>query len=326
MKAIKCLRYGPPEVLKLVNMDKPKPKSHEILIKNFAATVTAADCRVRGFVVPPNFRFFARLALGILKPRKSILGNELSGIIEQTGKNVSKFKTGDEVFAFTSNNSGAYAEYICLDENQCIALKPKNMNFGQSAALSFGGITALYFLQSSKIKAGESILIYGASGSVGTYAVQLAKFYGADVTGVCSTDNLELVLKLGANNVIDYSKTDLAGISNKFDIFFDAVGKADISKSIALIKQDGRYIHTVTDPFTEKKIMSKLSGIGIKLIGGTYKANTDQINQIGKLAAEGAIIPVIDKIYNFNEIIAAHEYADKGHKKGNVIIKIIDDR
>jgi NADPH:quinone reductase-like Zn-dependent oxidoreductase len=323
MKAIKCLKYGPPEVLKIVEIDKPKPKDNEILIKNYVTTVTVADCRVRGFDVPPSFRFFARLALGITKPRKSILGGELSGVVEEVGKNVLKFKKGDEIFAFTSHDLGGYAEYICLHDNKCIALKPNSLSFEKSAALSFGGITALFFLEKSNIKSGENILIYGASGSVGTYAVQLAKHFGAIVTGVCSTGNLELVKNLGADIVIDYSKTDLADINEKYDIFLDVVGKADIPNSIKLIKPNGRYIHTVADPFTEIKIKKLLKGKKIIFIGGTYKANAEQINIIKQFADEGIIKPVIDKVYNFDEISSAHEYVDKGHKKGNVVIKII---
>jgi NADPH:quinone reductase-like Zn-dependent oxidoreductase len=322
MKAIKCTKYGLPEVLEIVDINKPKPKNNEILIKNYATTVTIADCRVRGFSVPASFWLFAKLALGFWKPRKPVLGNEFSGIIEEVGKNVTKFKIGDEIFAFTGHNFGAYAEYICINENSCIAIKPKNLSFEQSAALSFGGITALHFLKKSKIKTGDKILVYGASGSVGTYAVQLSKYFGAIVTGICSKENLELIKNIGADNVIDYTKTDLIDISEKYDIFFDTVGKGNISKSIKLIKPYGRYIHTVTDIFTDIIIKLKLFGKEIKLIGGTYDANIEQINYIGKLAREGVIKPVIDKKFNFNEIISAHEYVEKGHKKGNVIIKI----
>jgi NADPH:quinone reductase-like Zn-dependent oxidoreductase len=291
------------------------------LIKIYAATVTIADCRVRGFIVPASLWLFAKIFLGFLKPRRSILGSELSGIIEEAGRNVHKFKTGDEIFAFTGHAFGGYAEYICLNENNCIALKPNNLSFEQSAALSFGGITAWYFLKKSDIKNGEKILIYGASGSVGTYAVQLAKHFGAIVTGICSTENLKLVENLGADTIIDYTKTDLIDINEKFDIVFDAVGKGDISKSIQLIKPDGRYIHTVANICTEMKIRLKLVGTKIKFIGGTYNATVEQINCIGKLADGGLIKPVIDRYFNFNEMVSAHEYVEKGHKKGNIVIK-----
>lgn len=321
MKAIKCTGYGSPNVLKIVEIKKPSPKKNEVLVKNLVTTVTVGDCRIRGFNVPAHFWLAARLMLGIFKPRKSILGVELAGTIEEAGRNARKFKAGDEVFAFTSRGFGANAEYVCVDESKCIAQKPKNLSFEQSAALSFGGITALHFLKRGEIKAGEKILVYGASGSVGSSAVQLAKYLGAEVTGVCSGKNMELVAGLGADNVIDYTKADLADINEEYDLFFDTVGKADIQKSIRLIKPNGRYLHAVTDPFTVKKIESLLTGTGIKLIGGTYRASAEQINEIGRLAAEGAIKPVIDRTFNFNEIASAHEYVDKGHKVGNVVIK-----
>jgi NADPH:quinone reductase and related Zn-dependent oxidoreductases len=325
MKAIVCTKYGLPEVLKIVNLDKPIPKDNEILIKSYATTVTVADCRVRGFDVPASFWLPAKFAIGFSKPRQSILGSELSGVIEGVGKNVTKYKIGDEIFAFTDHKLGAYAEFICLNENQSIDIKPQNLSFEQSAALSFGGISALYFLRKANIKGGEKVLIYGASGSVGTYAVQLAKYFGATVTGICSTDNLELVKKLGADNVIDYTKTDLADITEKFDIVFDAVGKADISKSIRLIKAYGKYIHAVATPFIEIKIRFKLLNTKIKFIGGSSTATVEQINFIKKLAEEGIITPIIDRYFSFNEIVFAHKYVDRGHKKGNVTIRIIDE-
>jgi NADPH:quinone reductase-like Zn-dependent oxidoreductase len=326
MKAINCTKYGSPSVLKIVEIEKPTPKENEVLIKNYATTVTVADCRVRGFDVPASFWLPARLALGLSKPRQSILGGELSGIIEAVGKNVTKWKVGDEVFAFSGHKMGAYSEFSVLKETDAIAVKPKNLTFEQSAALSFGGITALYFLQKANIQKGERILIYGASGSVGTAAVQLAKYFGADVTGICSTTNLEWVKNLGADTVMDYTKTDLADINEKFDIVFDTVGKADISKSIKLIKPNGRYIHAVATPFLEIKIKLKLLNTKIKFIGGTYneKISAELIPLIKKLADESFITPVIDKQFDFDEIVSAHEYVDKGHKKGNVALTIAE--
>ncbi|GHV47369.1 alcohol dehydrogenase [Bacteroidia bacterium] len=250
MKAIACTKYGKPDVLKIVAIEKPVPKDNEVLVKNFATSVTVADCRVRGFDIPASFWLPARLALGLFKPRKSILGSELSGIIEAVGKNVSRFEAGDEVFAFSDHKMGAYAEYVCVAENDCIALKPENLSFEQSTVLSFGGITALYFLKKGRVAKGDKILIYGASGSVGTYAVQLAKYFGAEVTGVCSTGNLELVKRLGADFVIDYTKTDWTESNEKFDVIFDAVGKTGLSQIIKATKPNGRYIHLVATPFT----------------------------------------------------------------------------
>jgi len=325
MKVIQCPKYGAPEVLKIVEVEKPTPKDNEVLIKNYATTVTVADCRVRGFDVPASFWLPARLALGLSKPRKSVLGGELSGVIEDVGKNVTKFKVGDKVFAFTSQKFGAYAEYVCMGENDCIAVKPDNLNFEQSAALSFGGTTALHFLKKGKVTQGDKVLIYGASGSVGTYAVQLAKYFGAEVTGVCSAENLELVKNLGANKVIDYTSSDWTDFNEKFDVFFDTVGKCKESKAMSMIKPQGRYIHAVATPFTEIKIKRKLSKVNMEFIGGTFKATCEQMIFLKQLAEEGFIKPVIDRQYKFDEIATAHEYVDKGHKKGNVLIRIIDN-
>jgi NADPH:quinone reductase-like Zn-dependent oxidoreductase len=325
MKAIKCTKYGPPDVLKLVDIEKPVPQDKEVLVKIIATTVTVADSRVRGFIVPLSFWIPARLTLGLTKPRKQILGEEFSGIIEETGRNVKNFSAGDKVFIYRGHEFGGYQEYICLDENDCIALKPEKLTFEQAAALSFGGVTALYFLREGEIKKDENILILGASGGVGTYAVQIAKYFGAKVTAVCSTGNLELVRGLGADHVIDYTATDLSEIKEKFDLVFDTVGKFNISASIALIKPGGRYIHAVSTPFTAIKIRRALRASKIKFTGGTYKRTTEQIQFIRMLAEEGFIKPIIDRQYKMDEIVAAHAYVDQGHKKGNVIIKIADE-
>jgi NADPH:quinone reductase-like Zn-dependent oxidoreductase len=326
MKAIQCTKYGKPEVLKIVNIDKPIPKDNEVLIKNYVTTVTVADCRVRGFVVPASFWLHARLALGLSKPRTSVLGVELSGVIENIGKNVTKFKVGDNVFAFTEHKFGAYAEYVRIGENDCIALKPDNLNFEQSAVLPFGGTTALHFLKKGKVTQGTKVLIYGASGGVGTYAVQLAKYFGAEVTGVCSAGNMELVKNLGADKVIDYTSSEWTGFNEKFDVFFDTVGKCKESKAISMIKPQGRYIHLVATPLIEIKIKLKLLPKGIKLVGGTFKATCEQMAHLKQLVENGFIKPVIDRQYKFEEIASAHAYVDKGHKKGNVTIRIMDEK
>jgi NADPH:quinone reductase-like Zn-dependent oxidoreductase len=323
MKVVICTKYGAPkEVIKMVEVEKPTPKDNEVLIKNYATTVTVADCRVRGFDVPASFWLPARLALGLTKPRTSVLGGELSGVIESIGKSVTKFKVGDNVFAFTSQELGAYAEYVCVKENGCISINPENLSFEQSAALSFGGTTALHFLQKGKVTQSDKVLIYGASGSVGTYAVQLAKYFGAEVTGICSAANMELVKNIGADKVIDYTSSDWAGFSETFDVFFDVVGKCSLSKAISMIKPQGRYLHAVATPFTEIKIKRKLSKKNIAFIGGTFKATSEQMAFIKQLTEKGFVKPVIDRQYKLDEIATAHEYVDKGHKKGNVVIRI----
>lgn len=322
MKAITCTKYGPPGVLKLVEVETPVPNDKQVLIKIFFTTATVADCRVRGFRVPLSYWLPAKFALGFTRPRQPILGTELSGVVEQVGKNVRKFKVGDKVFAFPGAHGGAYAEYICMSENDCIALKPENLSFEEAAALSLGGITACFFLKKGKVAKSEKVLIYGASGSVGTAAVQIAKYLGAEVTAVCSTINLEMVKKLGADKVIDYTKTDFTGLGEKFDVVFDTVGKTKIAKTIKAIKAQGRYLHSVTTPMTEIKIRLNLLGTDIKLAGGTYTGSVDQMDFINKLAGAGLFKPVIDRQYRFDEMVQAHEYVDRGHKKGNVLIKV----
>lgn len=325
MKAITCTKYGPPDVLKMVEIKTPIPNDNQVLIKIYFTTVTVGDCRVRGFNVPPSYWLPAKLAMGWAKPKQSILGAELSGIIEKTGKNVKKYKAGDKVFAYPGHKQGGYAEYICLDEDACMALKPENLSFEQAAALSFGGVTAWYFLQKGEIAKGDKLLIYGASGAVGSAAVQIAKYLGAEVTAVCSTGNLEMVKQLGADKVVDYTKADFSELGEKYDMVFDTVGKAEIAKATKVIKPNGWYLHAVTPPGTALNIRLHLLGKPIKFLGGSYTGSVEQMEFMKKLAEEGHYKPVIDRQYRFDEIVAAHEYVDKGHKKGNVTIKVADE-
>ncbi len=322
MKAVVCIKYGPPEVLQIKEVEKPKPKDNEVLIKIATTSVTIADSRVRGFNVPLSFWIPARIALGFTKPRKSILGSELSGEIESVGKDVKQFKKGDCVFASTGHTMGAYAEYCCMTENTCLAIKPKNLSYEEAAVISFGGITALQFLRKGNIKQGDKVLIYGASGSVGTYAVQLAKYFGAVVTGVCSTVNLEMVKSLGADHVIDYTTTDFTKTGEHYDFIFDTVGKTQIYRTIKLLNPAGTYIHAVATPVTTMRIRLGLIGSKKKLIGGSFTSNAEQLNYLRKLVEEGTIKPIIDRLYSIEQIIEAHRYVDQGHKKGNVAITV----
>lgn len=322
MKAVVCTKYGPPEVLELKEVEKPAPKDNEVLIKVYATTVTSGDSRVRGFRVPISFWLFARIALGFRGPRTNILGAELAGEVESVGKDVKRFKEGDQVFAYPGHIGGAYAEYICLPEDMAVAVKPVNMTYEEAAAVPFGGNTALHFLKQANIQKGQKVLIYGASGSVGTFAVQIAKYFGAEVTGVCSTANIHLVKSLGADKVIDYTKEDFAQKGQKYDVILDAVGKASFSGCMRSLKKEGIYLQVVAAPATS--IRMQLTGLTSSktLIGGTAIPKTENLIFLKELVEAGKIRPVIDRTYPLEQMVEAHRYVDKEHKKGNVVITV----
>ncbi|MCX5995572.1 MAG: NAD(P)-dependent alcohol dehydrogenase [Chloroflexi bacterium] len=322
MKAIVCTKYGPPDVLELKEVETPVPKDNEARIKICATTVTSGDSRMRSFTVPLSFWLLARIALGLRKPKKAILGSELAGEIELVGKDVKLFKKGDQVFAYPGHHSGAYAEYICLPEDWAMAIKPANVTYEEAAAIPFGGNTALYFLRKGNIQRGQKVLIYGASGSVGTFAVQLAKYLGAEVTGVCSTTNLELVKSLGADMVIDYTKEDFTKNGETYDVIFDTVGKSSLSGCIRSLKKEGTYLHTVVTPALGVRMRWTSMTSSKKLIGGTATPKTENLIYLKELVEAGKIKPVIDRRYPLEQIVEAHRYVDKGHKKGNVVITV----
>lgn len=297
MKAVVFEKYGPPDVLEIKDIPKPIPKDNELLVKVHATSVTAGDWRMRK--AEP---FLVRIFAGLFKPsRIKILGFELAGVVEEVGKNVRSFKKGDSVFAGCGFKFGAYAEYKCLPENDLVALKPSNMTFQQAATVPIGGVSALRFLRKGGISSGQDVVIYGASGSVGTFAIQLAKYFGANVTAVCSTKNMDLVKSLGADNVIDYTQQDFTKTGSQFDIVLDAVGKTSKSACKNLLKQNGRYVSSW---------------------GGSRKGPND-LQFLKELIEAGKLKTVIDRTYTLDQIREAHAYVEQFHKKGNVSVTLL---
>jgi NADPH:quinone reductase-like Zn-dependent oxidoreductase len=320
MKAIVYTEYGPPEVLQLKEVEKPTPKDNEVLIRVHAATVASGDCWIRSSTYAAWFWLPARIMFGITKPRKKTPGNELAGEIEAVGKDVKLFKKGNQVYGANRKLSfgGANAEYACFLEDE-IAIKPADITYEEAATVPIGGLTALHILRKGNIRSGQKMLIYGASGCVGTYAVQLARYFGAEVTGVCSTANLELVRSLGADKVIDYTKVDFTKNGETYDIIFDTVRKTSFSRCKNSIKKNGLYL-TVDWPLFQALWTSMIGSR--KVIFGTPPIRAENLIFIKELIEAGKLKAVIDRRYPLEQIVEAHRYVDKGHKKGNVVITV----
>ncbi len=304
MKAIYCTKYGQPNVLQLITADKPKPGKNEILVKNMASSVNSGDIRIRRMAEKGFLKFFMRIVLGFTKPRQAILGNVFSGQIETTGKNVTRFSTGDEVFGMTGFKLGAYAEYILVNEKRMIVKKPRNASFEEAAAILFGGQAAAYFIGKllKEWNTNAKILIVGGSGSVGSSAIQIAKFYKAKITTVCRSDKTEFMKSMGIQDIICYDKEDVSKCNKKFDIIFDAAGVMKKKQCLSLLEKGGIF----------------------KSVGGLEYATekTEQLELLKKLFETENYDAVIDKTFPFDEAVEAHSYFESGKKKGNVVLKI----
>lgn len=302
MKAIVCPKYGAPDVLQIREVAMPQPKPNEVRVKVHATTVTTGDCRVRAFNSPLSFWIPMRLFLGIRRPRQPILGVELAGEVESVGREVREFKKGDRVFALTGMRFGAYAQYACLPEKSLVAHMPDHVSYEDAAAVAFGGTTALYFFRKGNVHRGQQVLIYGASGAVGTSAIQLAKHFGAEVTAVCSAANAELVRSLGADRVIDYTKDNFWERGEYYDIVFDAVGKSTKSACTKVLAPGGRYL--------------SVEGQGVVV------ERREDMHLLKELMENGSLKAVIDRHYRMEQIVEAHRYVESGRKKGNIVVAI----
>lgn len=304
MKVAICTKYGTPDVIKIGKIEKPSPKDNEILIHIITTTVQTGDCRMLNLPAvnySPILKLLIRLMMGYNKPKKSVFGTELYGKIESIGKKVTKHKIGDEVIVMTDIEMGAHTEYMAWPEGKLIINKPENLTPEQAAAVSFGGTTALYYLKKANIQKGQTILIYGASGTVGTSAVQLSKYFGAVVTGVCGSNNIELIKSIGADNVFDYTKENIRNKNIQYDIIFDAVGKISKKDYRGILKNNGKYV---------------------SVLNGLVMGKQADLDLLKNIIEQSKYFPIIDRCYKLEEIAEAYKYVSKGHKKGNVIINI----
>jgi NADPH:quinone reductase-like Zn-dependent oxidoreductase len=326
LKAIVWTEYGPPDVLQLQEMEKPTPKDNEVLIRIRAATVTAGDIELRRLKFPIFFRLPARMFFGLTRPtRIKILGQELAGEVEAVGKDVTRFKEGDQVFAWAGIRLGAYAEYTSLPEKGVVAIKPSNMTYGEAATLAVGGLEAAYFIKRGNVRPGQKVLIIGAGGSIGTYAVQLARYFGADVTGVDSTGKLDMLRSLGADRVVDYTREDFIKLGETYDVIFDVIGKSSFSRSVKLLTPNGRYLisnprlsHRVLGRWTSRRSSKKVFTWAVRAAGEL----TEDIKFLKELVEAGSVKPVIDRCFPLEQTAEAHRYVESGRKKGNVVITV----
>jgi NADPH:quinone reductase-like Zn-dependent oxidoreductase len=328
MKAIICTTYGPPNVLQLEDVEKPTPKDHEVLIRVHATTVTAGDCGLRGLKFPLLLQPLVRIGFGFRGPRQKILGQELAGEIEAVGKEVTRWRKGDQIFAWTGLHLGAYAQYTCLPEDGVLATKPFNISYEEAAALAVGGLDAVYLLRRAHIQSGDKVLIHGAGGTIGTFAIQLARYFGAHVTAVDSTEKLDMLRSIGADQVIDYAQEDFTKGRETYDVIFDVIGKSSFSRSVRLLRPHGRYLlgnpglsQRVRGPWTSMRSSKKV----IPWKSRTASEDTQDITFLKELIEAGKLKTVIDRCYPLEQTAEAHRYVETGQKKGNVIIIVDQD-
>ncbi len=326
MKAIIYTKYGPPEVLQLQEVEKPTIKTNEVLIRIYTTTATLYDCWMRSSTSPAGFGLLMRIANGIRTPKQPILGTELAGEIEAVGKDVKLFKKGDQVFGYLGMSLGAYVEYICLPEDGVLAIKPANMIYEEAAAVLQGALTALFFLRKANIQSGQKVLIFGASGGVGSAAVQLAKnHFGAEVTGVCSTPKLEFVKSLGADKVIDYTKEDFTKSGEIYDIILDTIGKSSVSRGKRSLKREGVYLFTTFGlPKLFQILWLKMTS-SKKAFFGTLEERTEDLIFLKELIEAEKLKSVIDRRYPLEQAAEAHKYVESGQKKGQVVINVVQN-
>ena len=325
MKAYVCRRYGGPEVIELVDVATPTPKANEVLIKIYATTVTAGDWRVRTLDVPRGLGFIARLAMGLARPRQPILGTELAGVVAAVGKDVTQFKPGDAVFAFPGGKMGCHAQYRVVAEDGPVVRKPDNLSFEDAASLSFGGTTALHFLRKANIKPGDKVLVIGASGGVGSALVQLAKHFGAEVAGVTSTANLDLVASLGADQVIDYSKEEFSARGDTYDVIADTVGDMSFAQCKPVLGKKGRLLAIAGGlPEMLAAVWVPLTS-SQRVIFGPAEERLEDVRQLADLAQVGVLRPVIDRRYTFAQMAQAHAYVETRRKRGSVVVTVEHD-
>ena len=325
MKAVLHTHYGSPDLLELREVDKPIPKANEVLIAIHATTVSTGDCNVRNFTfVTKSMRPIAKLMFGIGKPWKArILGTELAGVVEGTGQDVARFKTGDRVVAFTGMAGGGHAQHACLPETGAVVIKPDSLSWEEAVAIPFGANTALYFLRDlGKIRAGQQLLIIGASGAIGSAGVQLAKHFGATVTGVCSGANVELVKSLGADMVIDYTRDDFTKNGESYDLIFDVVGATTFDRCQHSLKPNGVFLQNIMELTDVVRALWTSIASRKKIKGGVAINNLKRMSFVAELVAAGKLRPVIDRSYPLERIAEAFKHVEQGHKKGNVVITV----